>query len=192
MGFIKNLPKVMQGVDLSFKKVKYATDESYRNFIWEVFKRILRETPQWSGKAVANWNLSIDAPNYNFDDKLGDEIGSAGYNFEQGLAERSAATHQRGDERWMRVARDRARPVMRSITTRSKVFISNGVRGDGDEVGAELYMQALQNEGYWAYKLREVNKPYEVAQESVVIIAMKFGKKGLFAPNVGGESWKQN
>ena len=81
---------------------------------------------------------------------------------------------------------------MKKITARSKVFISNGVKGDGDDVGAELYMQALQDEHYWAYKLREVNKPYEVAQESVIIVAMKFGKKGMFAPRVGGESWRQD
>lgn len=188
MGFIKNLPQALAGVDLRFAKVQEMPSEAYRNFIWDVFLRILRETPQWSGKAVANWNLSIGSPNMNYDNSLGDEIGALGNSFQVGAL---GATHQRGDERWMRVARNRARPIMKSIRARDKVFISNGVKGDGDDVGAELYMQALQNPGYWAYKLREVNKPYEIAQESVIVVAMQAGRRGFFAPRVGGESWKE-
>lgn len=184
MGLIKNMPQALQGVDLSFAKVSQMPAQAYREFIWDLFLRILRETPQFSGKGVANWNLSIGAPNFGFDPTLGDEIGAPSF------GSKFAATHERGDEKWMRVARNRARPIMKLIRARDKVFISNGTTGDGDEVGAERYIEALQNQSYWVYKLREVNKPYEVAEESLVTVAMKFGRRGFFAPKIGGASWE--
>jgi hypothetical protein len=187
VGFVKNLPNALRGVDLHMRRVEAMTREQFQDFIWEVFKRILRETPQWSGKGVANWNLSIGAPNFSYDPSLGDEVGAVGKNFHVGQL---GDTHERGDERWMRIARNRARPIKNRIFLKDKVFISNGVTGDGDDVGAEQYIQALQDPFYWAKKLREVNKPYEVAQESVIVVAMQTMRRGLFSARVGGSSWE--
>lgn len=186
VGMIKNAPAVIAGVDLMFRRAQEQTREEFQNFVWEIFKRILRESPQWSGKGVANWNLSVNAPNLEYREDFGDEIGALGRHHSVGAL---GATHQRGDERWARIARDRARPIKNGIFLKDKVFISNATRGDGDEVGAELYMQALQNPGYWTYKLREVNKPYEIAQESVIIVTMQQLKRGFLPAKVSGQSW---
>lgn len=177
MGFIKNLPQSLQGVDLRIQRVRALPTEMYKAFVWEIFLRILRKTPQYSGRGVAHWNLSVGAPNFTTYSGLGDD------NTEQrrdGQVARSVAAHEKGDERWERVARNRARPIKNAIKSTDKVFISNGVKGDDDEVGAELYIQALQNEGYWVQKLRLVNQPYEVAKESAIIVAQKYGKRGYF------------
>jgi hypothetical protein len=178
MGYVKNLPQALGGVDLTFKKLQEMPSEVFRDYVWQVFLRVLRETPQWSGKAAANWNLSIGSPNFNFDDTLGDAVDLHG------------VAHARGDERWLRVARARNKPIVARIKARDKVFISNGVVGDNGGKGALAYMQALQSSSYWMQHLRQVNRPYEIAQESVVIVTEQFGRRGFFAPRVGGESWK--
>lgn len=186
MGMIKNMPQVLQGVDLKITRARALPTKIFRAFVWDVFLSILRESPQYSGKGVANWNLSVNAPDFEFRDDFGDDDAGIDKNF----SPITVAPHKKGDSKWMIKARNRARPIKNAITSKDKVFISNGTRGDGDEVGAELYMQALQNEGYWAYKLREVNKPYITAQDSLVIVAMKYAQKGFFAPRVGGASWE--
>lgn len=165
--------------------------QTFRDYVWEVFKRILRETPQYTGKAVANWNLSIGAPNFDFNDDFGDEP-----EFMSKFAQFSSPVHEKGDERWMRKARDRARPIKDRIRSGDKVFICNGTVGDDDlgagEVGGGApgfnYMAALQDSSYWARNLREVNKPYETVQESMIIVATKFSNKGWQLPRVG-TSW---
>lgn len=181
MGFIKNLPQALKGVDLRIERVRALPTLMYRDFVWEVFKRILRKTPQYSGRGVAHWNLSVGAPNFTTYSGLGDDDNTTQPEWDArfgGMSVESIAAHERGDERWMRVARNRARPIKNAIKATDKVFISNGAKGDDDEVGAELYIQALQNEGYWVEKLRLVNQPYEVAKESAIIVAQKYGKRG--------------
>lgn len=171
-----------QGVDLWFKQGRGILVANYRDLIWEAFLQILRSTPQWSGKAVANWNISIGSPNFNWDDTAGDEaMAHMG----------KALAHERGDEKWMRVARDRARRVVGpkgvNIKYGDKVFISNGVEGDDDGgVGSVNYLQDLQDPFYWHHKLREVNKPYETAQETILIVSTRFGSKGY--ARTGGNS----
>ena len=186
MGFVKNLPAALRGVELRFQRVKDMTRDEYRAFVWKIFLRILRESPQGSGKGVAHWNLSVGAPNYNQYPDAGDELIVVDKNFD---GAKQHAAHQKGDQRWMRVARDRARPIKDGIFLKDKVFISNGATGDGDDVGAELYMQALQNIGYWSQKLREVNKPYETAQQTAIVIGMETMNRGLFTARVDVDNW---
>lgn len=179
-GLIKNASKFDADVNVRMQQVKGLGVEMYKSFIWEVFKRVLRSTPQWSGKAVANWNLSVGAPNYSFDDSLGDEVSL--YDI----------ARQRGDEKWMRVARNRNRPILATIRYGNKVFISNGVRGD-DDGGASgtNYLESLQNSTYWGQKLRLVNQPYETLQETLIIVGTQYGRRGVSLPRLSGESWDQ-
>lgn len=179
MGFVRNWFNVDRGVDLWMRQARELPTQQFRVFVWTVFLRILRETPQFSGKAVANWNLSIGAPNFDWNDDYGDEL------------EWDQDARARGDQRWIRVARDRARPIKDRIRSRDKVFISNGVRGDTDNgKSVEAYLESLQDPGYAARKLRVVNQPYENAQESVVVVATQFLSKGIALPRVGGEDWQ--
>lgn len=174
------------GIDTWFKQVDGTLTDGYRKMVWAVFKRILEATPQWSGKAVANWNLSIGEPNMTWDPTLGDEIGH--YDI----------AHSRGDSPWIRVATSRNWPIAQSIKYRDKVFISNGVRGDAgiwadEEFGRASnfsYLEAMQQEGSpWHQSLRDVNKPYETVQESIITVATLYGSRGLTLPRVGGQLW---
>lgn len=177
----RNVFQVNQGVDLWFRRVEDMVVAQYRKFIWEIFKRIVRETPQYSGKAVANWNLGVGAPDYDFNDSYGDEpvmsyLTKGTHRWYSGLE----APHQKGDQKWIRVALNRNRPKLMQIERRTKVFINNGVEGDNDggATASNLYLQELQDGSYWAKKLREVNKPYEIAQESVIIVVGQMAGKG--------------
>lgn len=192
MGLIKNLPQSLRGIELRMARAKDMARDQYRAFVWQVFLRILRETPQYSGRGVAHWNLSIGSPNFTTYSGLGDDATKEpAWDPRYGMHAKGIAAHERGDERWERVARNRARPIKDRIFLKDKVFISNGVKGDGDDVGAELYMQALQDPGYWVYKLRQVNKDYEVAQESMIAVAMKWQRKGGTMPPMWAEEGQQ-
>ncbi|MFU8831017.1 MAG: hypothetical protein ACNA7J_02565 [Wenzhouxiangella sp.] len=45
-------------------RMRQACGEVYRGYALAVYHRILTETPQYSGNAVSNWNVSMGQPNY--------------------------------------------------------------------------------------------------------------------------------
>lgn len=191
-----NLYKFNQGVDLWLKQVKTMSHEQYQDLVWTLFLRLVRETPQSSGKAVANWNISIGTPNMDFDDSLGDPpietSGTYTHGTKRGLPTvHLEAAHVKGDRKWETVAWNRNRPIKNRIKYTDKVFICNGVMGDekaGDGHTTFAYMQAMQNPEYWAQNLRLVNQPYEMVQESVLIVATTYIAKGLGLSKVGGNA----
>ncbi len=201
-GMVRNLMVYNTGVDLYMQKIRDMTADQYRAFIWAVFLRILNETPQFSGKAVANWNISLNTPNFDYDDSLGDntEIFGGSSFGQRGLTD----VRQRGDKKWIDVAKRRNQPILwgpgggpnkgfsrGGATYKDKVFISNGVRGDDDEgKSVEAYMESLQDPAYAARKLRAANQPYENAQESVIVVAAMNLSRGISVPRVGGEDFR--
>lgn len=192
-GVLKNGGQFLNAVDIWMNQYRKQPLAMFKAFVWEAFLQVLRETPQYTGKAVANWNMSIGAPNFDFDPSLGDDP-----EFVSTTDFFPSAVHEKGDEKWMRKARDRARPVWERIRSGDKVFISNGVAGEDPDGGGNFaYMQALQDPAYWAQHLREVNKPYETVQESLIIVGQRLGSRGskkwgfdsVQLPRIGGNSW---
>lgn len=170
MGLVRNRAQVHRQVQMSMTRVEGATVALYRRVVWEIFTRILEQTPQFTGRAVANWNLGINAPDMSVDYGMGDDVSltASGYY--------AHATRERGDRKWIQEAEERARYLMRRIRKGDKVFISNAVLGDDDAGGSAgfPYMAALQEPGYWATKLRNANKPYETAMESAIFVVERF------------------
>ncbi len=174
-----DLYRFNQGIDLWLKQVKTMSTQQFQGLVWDVFLRIVRETPQWSGKAVANWNISVGSPDLDVhvdvpEIDLGTDI-----------------PFQKGDRKWETVAWNRNRPIKNSLKYTDKVFISNGVMGDGewgDGHTAFAYMQAIQYPGKWRDRLRVVNQPYESVQESLMIVASQYMRKGLGLSKVGGNT----
>lgn len=176
--------KFNSGIDAWFKQINTMADETYRQLIWDIFLRLVRETPQYSGMAVANWNLSIGSPNMDFNPEYGDKELSGANAF-------PASPRQKGDRRWEMVAWSRNRPIKNAIKHTDKVFICNGVQGDmewGDGHTTFAYLQAIQTPGKWQDRLREENKPYETVQESIFIVTSKYMRKGLGLSGVGGNA----
>lgn len=185
MSFKRAMGEINMGVDLWLKRVESVYVDEYRSIVWSVFLRILRQTPQFTGKAVANWNIGVGQPDYSFDSSYGDDP----LRIEGDTS--SVAPNRRGDSKWIGVAMRRNKPKLPTIQRQTRVYFSNGTMGDdSDKQGTNLYLEALQNPAYWSIKLRSVNKPYETAQESIIAMSERLGRlKGLsFRP--GGTNFQ--
>lgn len=173
--------RVNEGISLHMKKVEEAPIAKFREFVWVVFCEILEQTPQWSGKAVANWNIGVGAPDYSWNDDLGDSVDLWGTN-----------VHQKGDDPWIMAAMVRNWPKVQEIKRREKVFITNSVWGDDDagRASSNYYLEALQDPSYWQQKLRAVNRPYEIATETMIRVLRDYDRGiGLAVANFGGDSF---
>lgn len=177
---IKNIFQVNMGIELFMTRVREAPIDAYRQIVWETFCRILEQTPQWSGKAVANWNLSVGAPDFSYDPDVGDKLDLF-----------DLARH-RGDNEWIEYAKFRNAPKVKEIRRDLKVYICNGVEGDSDNGrSTELYLDSLQDPKYWAVKLRSVNQPYETAHESIIHIAGEYLAGGFLPAKASGPSFER-
>lgn len=186
---INNLGVINQGIDLWVKRVEEMYVAEYRKIIWKVFLRILKETPQYSGLAVVNWNIGVDAPDFSTHTYKGNVDVAPLPN--SAFPEMILLPRSKGDRRAIRVAADRNRPKLQQITRKSRVYISNGVSGDNDlgRTATTLYLEELQDPGYWAKKLRSENRPYETAQESLLFVMAEETRLGRTPlRRMGGEN----
>lgn len=164
---VKNRVGVQRSLQAAIQRVEDAPVALFRQVVWQIFERIVMQTPQYSGRAVANWNLGINAPDLSFDAGMGDELELTGAGYVNNKLAR-----EKGDMKWASEALMRARYVLRKIRRGDKVFITNSTRGDKDGgKSSPAYLADLQEPGYWASKLRWQNRPYETAMESAVLIA---------------------
>ena len=158
---------VDKAVDVSLKQ--------FRAAVWALFNELLVQTPQGSGRAVANWKIGLDAPDLSHDDTLGDEP--------EILDTKAGGTYARwghrrkGDRKWIQHALDENRHLVEAgsrgsvsrIRSGTRVFFSNNVQGDTDHGQSDTnYFASLQKGEYWAAKLREANKPYETVAETLI------------------------
>ncbi len=170
---IKNKAQVLQRLDLFVERYERLTVAAFRKAVWEVFCRILEQTPQYTGQGVASWNLGIDAPDNTYDPGVGDDqvLTKSGYVSRAGI-------RARGDNYWIEYAKIKNKQRLFLIKRDSRVFITNAARGDTDNGrSSEMYMESLQDPGYWAVKLRNANKPYETAAETLLLF--QIGKLDL-------------
>lgn len=188
-GAISNLGVVNKGIDLWVKRVEEMYVEEYRKVVWKVFLRILKETPQYTGLAVVNWNIGVDTPDYSthtYNGKV-DLLPKPNSAFSENIL----VMRQKGDHRAIRIAAGRNRPKLKLITRRSRVYFSNGVSGDNDggRTATNLYLDELQDPKYWAKKLRSENRPYETAQESLLFVMAEETRLGRTPlRRMGGEN----
>lgn len=183
MGAVKNIFQVNDGLDVWLKRTETVYVKYYREFVWQVFLRVLEKTPQYTGRAVANWNLGINSPDYSYEEGLGDEINPAAH------SDARDDPHRKGHRKWIKYAIARNEPKVAQIQRNTKVYINNGVRGDDDGgKSSELYLVDLQDPAYWSQKLREENKPYETLKSTVEIMSRKILSSHGYEFKSGGES----
>jgi len=176
-----------EGIDLWVTRTDEMFVEEYRDLVRRIFRRILVNTPQYSGKAVANWSIGVGAPDETQYVAHGDapEVTFSGRDGRVTLHPR----HQVGSPEWIAVAEARNEPKLALITRRSRVYFSNGALGDDDEgLSSDLYLDSLQDETYWREKLRTVNQPYEVAAESILFELVEIGRLPGRGFRAGGET----
>lgn len=165
---------------LVIRRVEEALVDEYREVCMEVFWRLLHETPQFTGRAVAHWTVGIDAPEFYQDDNLGDVVDiMTGRHKKDGTFYKQDQALRKGDDKWINHAWVRNEHKFAQIKRRSKVFFTNNVRGDTDlGKSNENYLASLQDQGYWVEKLRSVNKPYETAAETIMLAQLASAPMG--------------
>lgn len=142
------------------KRLQHQSTEAYKDYVWHLFTAILENTPQYSGKAVANWVISTGSPDLTYDPTFGDEPKVAMVDGEVQVV----PTRQKGDREWILKAIRRNSPRLPTIKSGTPVFISNVV---ADETGF-AYLDDLEIN--WRQKLRAVNHPYRTAAELAAVI----------------------
>ncbi len=163
-GLVKNADQVQRGIDFWIARIRYTSTEIYQKIVWDIFLRLTSQTPQYSGRAVANWRIGVGAPDYTFDPDLGDTLPQGD------------PVYEKGDSRWVEHARHREKKKLQLIKAGTKVFFTNMADGDDGDGNAMYYMEALQNPSYWAAHLRAVNQPYETVHETLIYATERAGR----------------
>lgn len=161
----------MAAIDELIRRTREALVKEYRDTVWAIFCRILEQTPQFTGRAVAHWDIQIDGDTSYFqDDSIGRVVNIVDPKRRRnGRFFKSEAAHRKGSDQFIEIAKARNWPKLKNIHRGSVVRFTNNVRGDTDNgTRSEFYLQELQDESYWLTKLRKVNQPYETAQESII------------------------
>lgn len=182
-----NTLKDVAAIDEMIRRTREALVAEYRAVVWEIFCRILEQTPQFTGRAVAHWDIQVDGDTNYFDDPgIGDEVDMVDPDRNSvGMFKRYEVAKTKGATEHIEIAKARNRPKLDRIRRGSVVRFTNNVRGDDDEYygtrlgrQSEFYMQALQEPTYWKAKLRAVNQPYETAQESIALVQWFYSTSG--------------
>jgi hypothetical protein len=165
MGLIKNKAAVFAAITQAMDRVEAASLDHFRRAVWAVFQELVYTTPQFSGKAAANWNIGLGSPDFSVDESMGEKP--------EDLATYAGITlgaRHVGDNKWASEALEANKYKIRLIKRDTQVFISNAVTGDTDGgKSGESYLLDLQSPSYWANKLRDVNKPYETVQMVILM-----------------------
>lgn len=172
---IKNKDQAVKSIDLAITRLRDTRIALFREAVWAVFLHVTRESPQFSGAMVAHFFIGIDRDESYYDPSWGRQ--------ELKLAESMSGQLQplqRGSRYWIEFARQREKPKLARIRRNSRVYITNGVRGDTDNGrSSENYADDLQDPAYWANKLRSVNQPYIITAESAAAVAAQYSRKKI-------------
>ena len=180
---------------LLIRRVEEAFVAEFREIAMEIFWRLLQETPQFSGRAVAHWQVGIDAPDYFRDDSLGTVFNTLQPRQKKhGGFYKQDTAHKKGDDKWANVAWMRNEHKFALIKRRSKVYFTNNVHGDTDlGESSEEYLQSLQDSGYWLRKLRvKENQPYETAATTIMLVQREHIIKSRLGRGVATFRHKRN
>lgn len=172
------MTKDMAAVDELIRRTREAFVEDYREAVWAIFCRILEQTPQFTGRAVAHWDIQVDGnTSYFQNDDIGKQVNKVDPQRRKsakhkGQFVKRQVAQQKGNPQFIEIAKARNLPKLKLIHRGSVVRFTNNVQGDDDTGGPQgkkstFYMRELQEPTYWKAKLRAANQPYETAQESI-------------------------
>lgn len=178
---IKNKDSVVKELYAWVDAAEGVAIDQFRGGLKALFNELLETTPQSSGKAVANWKISVGGPDLSWDPDVGDqpEVSST----KGGGLHVRWGHRQKGDRKWIDYARaEQASKLTRGsprgdrnankssnrVQLGDRVFFSNSVQGDDNfgKASSTYYLDDLQHG--WAQKLRDVNKPYQTVAETLL------------------------
>jgi hypothetical protein len=156
MFIIKNAEEFKTGLRAKLLEMKKTCDEAYRGFVVATFHRVAMETPQWTGNAVSNWNLSVGLPDLHVDTTL----KSTHYATDHGRR-KLGAPGQKGDGRAIQRAVKRNRGRDTNVKVERSVYLTNAA----ENLRHNSYIQMLEENpnGF----LRRVNNPGHMVEYTV-------------------------
>ncbi len=67
---LTGIDKFTSGIAAWIKKTEQEVEEVYSGYVSSIYLMLLRETPQWTGNAVSNWNIGVGSPDFSFSTTL--------------------------------------------------------------------------------------------------------------------------
>ena len=167
----KGLFDFNRAIDAASERADDISVKEFRKAVWAVFEELVLTTPQYSGRAAANWNIGIDQPDFSVDYNLGEQedvvpAKKGGHKIE------FISPRHVGDMKWAEETFQRNKHKLRQITRSSRVYITNATQGEVDRKNgrsSSYYLADLQDPTYWAKRLREANQPYETVSQVLLM-----------------------
>ena len=168
---LEGLDAFVRGMDDWIKEVEKEAIEVYRGIAVGAFFMVAENTPQWSGNAASNWNLSVGSPDTSVITELLEQYTDKMF-FSDILGGQfiDAPVNAKGDPKAIALAANYNSGNQYRITDLdAKVFISNS----SVNLDNEAYIQMLEdNAGGF---LRPENEPGHMVQETVAALGVTYG-----------------
>lgn len=161
----------LAGLDAKMLDMEKEVNEVFRGFCVSILFDILKENPQWSGNAVANWNFSVGKPNTTVDLVMKEAMDTSKSIY-------GKPKYVKGDRPGIDRAISRNRGNDRGITVKSEVFLTNAAT---DLLGREYAVLLESNANNF---LREANTPGHMVQQAVDKV--EFGDITFDTPRLRG------
>ena len=151
-----NVAEFIKKLDAAIDKMEQESNEIFRGFVTATYHRILTETPQWSGNAVSNWNVSLNGPDWSVTHAL--KKAAAPDRSARALRAHKWDTPygpavSKGDPRGIMMSVRRAKPTLAGITIKYRVHLCNAA----EDLDNSVYIQYLEDNPNSF--LRPVNQP---------------------------------
>lgn len=130
-----DLDEFLLGLERWHQEAALEAVQVYKGIAVSVFNYVTHETPQWTGSAAANWNLSIGVPDFNVDLSL---------KASQSTADRlmGVGALQKGDEAAIQRAATRNAGRAEAITSlRTPVYLANAAQ----DLQRQTYIRLLED-----------------------------------------------
>jgi len=142
-------------------KLQAHVEDQFRTFCYGVFHHVVNTTPQWTGNAAANWNVSTGSPDTGMHIEWLAEAEEGGEKL-RGFPIFPGGPFQRGHEAAVKMAEEHNAPVFKQILLTDTVYVSNSATN----LDGESYIMRLeQNPDDF---LRPENKPGEMVKSAIL------------------------
>lgn len=147
-------------VDAQIAELEKYAAEQFQTFCYGVFEYLLYQTPQWTGNAASNWNVSLDAPDETVHHALLEEAQMSGESVGK-FPIIPGGPFAKGHELGIGLATQRNAHIFDSITLKNDVYMANSATN----LDGKSYMQHLEeNPGDF---LRPENEPGHMVANAI-------------------------
>ena len=155
-----SLKSFFEDLDRAFEDLQVHATKQFQMFCYGVFEYVLYQTPQWTGNAAANWNVSTGSP----DERIpADLLDLAQYNTDKSgkFATLPGGPFKKGDRQAVDIAIGRNYAEFDRITLKDEVFLANS----SESLSGKSYIMHLeQNPGNF---LRAENEPGHMVSRAI-------------------------